>query len=94
MFCKHCDDYTGICTNGDCPMCGDCCPVPDAEGICKYEERVEEVYKLTPKGCACAALMDAKLIDSIDDPAVGVFFDSFQRLMAEHGYIQEADDAT
>ena len=49
MECKFCDDYTGICTNPECPLRADACPVPDTEGICKYEDRSEEVYKLTPK---------------------------------------------
>ena len=28
-----------ICVNADCPMRADYCPVPDIEGVCKYEEK-------------------------------------------------------
>ena len=92
MECKYCDDLTGICTNGDCPMCADACPVPDTEGICKYEQREERAHKLTPKGCASIALKDAKLVSSTTDPAVDVFWGSFTHLMEKFGYVsQEAD---
>lgn len=33
------DDYDERCTNADCPMCTDWCPVPDVPGVCKFEER-------------------------------------------------------
>lgn len=62
MECKYCDAYTGVCTNGECPMVANACPVPDTEGLCRYEDREEEIYKLTPKGCAVSALMNAGLI--------------------------------
>lgn len=88
MECKYCDDFTGVCINPDCPMCADACPVPDTEGICKYEQREERVYKLTPKDCALVALMDAKLIRNSSDPAVDVFWDSFAHLMEKFGYVQ------
>ena len=70
-------------------MRGDCCPVPDTEGVCKYECREEENYVLTPQGCAAAALQDAGLIQSIDDPAVERFFQSFHSLMLKFGYVSE-----
>lgn len=88
MECKFCDDYTGICTNDQCPMCADACPVPDVEGVCQFEERQETTYELTPKGCASVALMDAKLIRSSSDPAVDVFWDSFSHLMEKFGYVK------
>lgn len=28
-----------ICVNADCPMVADYCPVPDIEGVCRYEDR-------------------------------------------------------
>lgn len=92
MECKYCDDFTGICTNGKCPMCADCCPVPDVEGVCQYEERQEETYELTPKGCAVVALMDAKLIKNGSDPAVDIFFSSFVGLMEKFGYIYKEEE--
>ena len=38
--CKWMQDE--ICVNADCPMCCDCCPVADYEGVCRYEERGED----------------------------------------------------
>lgn len=38
--CKYCHDE--ICVNADCPMRADYCPVPDIEGVCRYEERDKE----------------------------------------------------
>lgn len=28
-----------ICTNAECPMCCDYCPVADTEGVCRFEDR-------------------------------------------------------
>lgn len=36
------DTFLEICTNADCPMCADGCPVPDTPGVCRYEDRSEE----------------------------------------------------
>lgn len=91
MICKHCDDFTGICINPDCPMCADVCPVPDVDGICKFEAREEESYVLTLQGCAAVALRDAGLVQSIDDPAVDQFFRSFCDLMQKFGYVSGGD---
>ena len=33
-----------ICTNADCPMCCDFCPVPDTSDVCKHEDRHELTY--------------------------------------------------
>lgn len=95
MVCKYCDDYSGICSNADCPMVADHCPVPDMEGVCKYEDRTEEVYKLTPKGCAVAALTTAGLIKSSSDSAIDAFWEDFEQLMERFGYIhhEEEEDA-
>ena len=89
MKCNFCDDFTGVCFNPDCPMRGDCCPVPDTEGVCKFECREEEVYTLTPRGCAACALVEAGLIKGCMDPAADLFFDKFQELMKKCGYIKE-----
>lgn len=35
--CKWMQDE--ICVNADCPMCCDYCPVPDTEGVCRFEDR-------------------------------------------------------
>lgn len=89
MECKFCDSYTGICMNSKSPMCGDDCPVPDTEGLCKHEVREEEICKLTPKGCAAAALMKANLINSTSDPAIDVFWEEFSLLMEKCEYVKE-----
>ena len=76
-----------FCTNDQCPMCADYCPVPDMEGVCKYEEREEERWTLAPKGCLAAAL-DNNNIHIADD-----FFDAvwkdFTALMSKFGYVEE-----
>lgn len=87
--CKFCDDFTGVCFNSECPMRGDCCPVPDTEGVCKFECREEEEFVLSPKGCAIAALQDAGLVDGPDDPAVDRFWKSFHSQMVQLGYAAE-----
>ena len=94
MECKFCDTFTGICTNADCPMVADNCPVPDTEGICKFEDREEEVYKLTPNGCATVALMDAGMVATMDDPRIDVFWQHFSELMERCGYIQTMSEDT
>jgi hypothetical protein len=34
-----------ICTNPDCPMRADYCPVLDIEEVCRHEDRVIKRYK-------------------------------------------------
>lgn len=39
MKCKWLsDDFSEICTNGDCPYCADFCPVTEYPEICKCAE--------------------------------------------------------
>ena len=38
MDCKYCQGDE-VCVNADCPMCADFCPVPDTEGVCRFEDR-------------------------------------------------------
>ena len=38
MTCKWMTK-NGICVNYACPMCAADCPVPDNEGVCRYEDR-------------------------------------------------------
>ena len=40
--CNWCKDE--ICVNADCPICCDYCPVPDTEGVCKFEGRSERHF--------------------------------------------------
>ena len=85
MECKYNNEE--ICTNDQCPMCADYCPVPDTEGVCKYEEREDVRFKLTPKGCLAASLLNAGVeLDLYDfDDIWNDFVDSMTRF----GYVQE-----
>ena len=91
MNCKYCDDYTGICAKPECPMCGDCCPVPDVEGVCKFEDR-EEFYQLSPKSCGISALMTSGLISDMNDPMAEKFWKDFFGLMIRYGYAPKEDE--
>ena len=77
-----------FCTNDQCPMRADYCPVPDIEGVCKYEERTEECYTLTPKGCFAAALLRHI---SLDEDIIDFIWHDFVELMADLGYIREVN---
>ena len=88
MLCKYCEEFTEICFNPESPMRGDSCPVPDTEGVCRFEDR-EKAYELTPKGCALAALMDANLVGYTEDTRIAVFWNSFSELMEKNGYMKE-----
>lgn len=46
--CKWCKDE--FCVNADCPMVADYCPVPNNEGVCRYEERISD-EKITCLNC-------------------------------------------
>ena len=92
MECKYCDEFTEVCTNPECPMRADACPVPDTEGVCKYEDRAERVYKLSPKGCAYAALQNAGLIRDMNDPAAETFWFNFSELMIKCGYAPDEEE--
>ena len=84
MECKYIQDE--LCTNPDCPMCADYCPVPYCEGVCKYEERQEERWILSPKGCFIAALTDHI---SLDEDIIDFIWHDFVDAMTRFGYIQE-----
>lgn len=81
MECKY--NQEEFCTNDQCPMCGDYCPVPDYEGVCKYEDR-QEVWLLTPKGCLIAALDKHDL--HIADEYLNSVWNDFVDLMGKFGY--------
>lgn len=92
MDCLYYDE-SGMCCNAECPVRGDECPVPDVEGLCMYEDRSEDLYKLTPEGCAACALLDCKLVASVDDPAVDSFVYLFLDALRNCGYeIVEVSD--
>ena len=76
-----------FCTNDKCPMRGDYCPVPDTDGVCKYEARQEERWTLTPKGCFIAAL-DSNDVH-IEDGYLDAVWKDFVALMSRCGYLKE-----
>ena len=45
--CKWCQDE--ICVNADCPMCCDYCPVPDIDGVCRFEDREGKEIESEPE---------------------------------------------
>lgn len=75
-----------FCTNDQCPMCADYCPVPDNEGVCKYEERKEEIWMLTPKECFVSALKNHIYLD---DDIIDFIWHDFEILMRKLGYVKE-----
>lgn len=87
MICIY--NENEFCTNDQCPMCADYCPVPDTEGVCKYEEREDVRYQVTPKGCLFWALLNSGI--KLDDSTLDNVWNDFTELMIELGYIQEEE---
>ena len=79
-----------FCTNDQCPMRADYCPVPDVEGVCKYEKREEVRYILTPKGCLAAAMLNAGI--DIGDADFDDLWNDFEKTMKSLGYIHEEEN--
>ena len=77
-----------FCTNDKCPMCADYCPVPNDEGVCRYEEREEEIWKLAPKGCFASALIGHI---SLDEDTISLIWHDFVDLMQRNGYVDEEE---
>ena len=84
MECKF--NHDEFCTNDQCPMRGDYCPVPDDEGVCKYEDREEERWTLTPRGCFIAALTNHTYLD---EDIIDLIWHDFEELMTRLGYVEE-----
>ena len=83
--CKYnCNEF---CTNDQCPMRGDYCPVPDIEDVCRYEEREEVAWKLTPKGCLRLALRANGV--TLDEDIFDYVWRAFEETMRECGYVEE-----
>ncbi len=53
---------------------------------------MSDTWKLSPKGCAIAAMLDAKIIDDINDERLNDFWRSFQLSMLKCGYIKLKED--
>lgn len=41
MKCKWYAEYEGVCTNGECPYCGDVCPTSEHPEVCRYAEATQ-----------------------------------------------------
>ena len=78
-----------LCTNDECPMCANFCPVPETEGICQYEDR-DAKFTLTPKGCFCAALLESKV--ELDNETISLIWDNFTEIMYRFGYLKDEDE--
>lgn len=87
MECRYNQDEFAPMTSALCARTT--APVPDYEGVCKYEDREEEIYVLTPKGCLEAALIESSIIISHD--TFNALWDDFYYLMKKFGYIQEEE---
>lgn len=53
---------------------------------------MSDEWKLSPKGCAIAAMLDSKIIDDIDDERVNNFWRLFQSNMLKCGYVKLEED--
>ena len=42
MKCKWYVDFEGVCTNGECPYCGDTCPTSEYPEVCRYVGTTQE----------------------------------------------------
>lgn len=90
MNCRY--NHDEFCVNDQCPMCGDYCPVPDDDGVCRYEWREEECWTLTPKGCLNAAMIATGI--KVTDDELDALWDDFSALMKQFGYVEEEQYGT
>lgn len=97
--CAICDSVNHVCYG--CPMdkCMSKVPydeIPIGEDRkpwpCQTEDEDDDentVYRLTPKGIACIDLINAGLMESINDPRFNDFWTMFDNDMHRLGYIEE-----
>jgi hypothetical protein len=65
----------------------DHCPIPDIAGICKYEDREETYFTITPKDCFTLALLNNNV--HLDYNAMDAVWGDFLDIMIENGYLEE-----
>ena len=87
MECNH--NVDDICTNDQCPMYRDYCPVSDVGGVCQYEKRNDEAYVLSPKGCLAAAFHSQNIYD---DDLLDDIWSEFCNLMVKFGYAEMEEE--
>ena len=87
-----------ICVNADCPLCAEYCPVPDDDGVCRFEDRsandenqrvlalggvVKEEANRLAKVFAVAVGKNADIIRSELSKKLSAEFDRLERLLME-----------
>lgn len=63
MKCKWYTDFEGACTNGECPYCGDTCPMSEYPEVCKYAEYAEKQPEI-PRLSVAELVKSLRLCDS------------------------------
>lgn len=53
---------------------------------------MSDKWKLSPKGCAVAAMLDSEIIDDINDKRFNKFWRLFQSNMLKCGYVKLEED--
>ena len=87
MRCNY--EYDKVCTNKKCPRYACLCLTPDDEGVCRYEDRVDETYTLSPKSCLLMALLDSGV--TLNNRIFDDIWNNFADLMKKHGYVEEEE---
>ena len=65
MKCRWYAAFEGVCTNGECPYCGDVCPTSEHPEVCRHAEAAPEVLKLkAPRLSAKELAKTLRLCDS------------------------------
>lgn len=63
MKCKWYAEFEGVCTNGECPYCGDTCPMSEYPEVCKYAEYAEKQPEI-PRLSVAELVKSLRLCDS------------------------------
>lgn len=63
MKCKWYAEFEGVCTNGECPYCGDTCPMSEYPEVCKYTEYAEKQPEI-PRLSVAELVKSLRLCDS------------------------------
>lgn len=50
--------------------------------------KIEEKYRLTPKGIAVLAMIQTGLIEDMDDPRIEGFWSIFEAIMTRNGWVK------
>lgn len=61
MKCRWYAEFEGVCTNGECPYCGDTCPTSEHPEVCRYAGKKPEIPQLSAE----ELVKTLKLCDSV-----------------------------